>query len=94
LVHQDAKITKRNKKLKTIHVAKGKAEVRLLQAQRYNHHTSDAVKKATKSYDRARSAFQRAVAESLALMGTGSGKVSVSLPTNVYTEHATSIGLE
>jgi hypothetical protein len=86
LVHQDAKITQRNKKIKTIHVAKGKAEIRLSQAQRHNHSASDAVVKATRAYDRARSAFQRAVTESLALMGTGSGKVPVSLPTNVYMQ--------
>lgn len=95
LVHQDAKITQRNKKLTTIHVAKGKAEIRLSQAQRHSHDGSDAVKRATKAYDKAKSAFRRAVTESLALMGTGSGKVSVSLPTNVYMQsRPTTTGLE
>jgi glutamine amidotransferase PdxT len=85
---QDAKITQRNKKLKIAYAAKNKSEMRLhrVQAHHFQHGASGTIEKATRSYNKARAALEKAVAESLSSMGTGTGKIAVALPTKVYTE--------
>lgn len=84
LASQDKAIELQNKRLKTAHTAKTAA------FQRLHMHESNAgpssatgqQMQASKAFERAAKAYEKAITGSLASIGSGSGKVGILLPAN------------
>ncbi|KAF8200102.1 hypothetical protein BJ912DRAFT_898089 [Pholiota molesta] len=83
LVSQDKTIELQNKRLKSAHTAKAVALERLLLHEAHaGPSTSGQQAQATRAFERAAQAYGKAVAESLANVGHGSGKVGILLPND------------
>lgn len=82
LVSQDKAIELQNKRLKTAHIVKTAAMQRLLLHESYAGPSSASGQRAqaTKAFECANQAYDKAVAGSLASVGSGSGKVGILLP--------------
>jgi len=87
LVTQDSQIESANKKLKIAHASVAWAEDRLLETQGQalaNPHSEKYrmdLDKATRTWDNAGKAYAKEVDGSIEIIGTGSGRVMVLLPS-------------
>ena len=76
---QDAAIERNNKRLKKAHTAKAETASRLLQAQM----GAGSPERAALAVERARKQYDKALEASLQVVGSGSGKVGLLLPSTV-----------
>ncbi|KAG6818704.1 hypothetical protein H0H93_002634 [Arthromyces matolae] len=93
LQSEDNNIETKNQRLQSAYQTQAQAQ-RRLEAAGYSAHQAQSsnhgvVEKAAKSYQKASEGYARAVSDSLAMVGTGSGKVGLLLPRSVIRKDST-----